>query len=249
MNSAKTQVKTKVKAAAPSGSLNLFRLITHDLDLLSSLDDNEERIDVIGVDEVGRGCLAGPVMAAAVRFPFHLDKEVLSTRIGKLNDSKKLSEELRESIGKELISLCNFAVGTASVEEVETHNILNATYLAMERAVYNLVEPEARVILLVDGNRPIKGVKLRQICIVKGDGLSASIAAASVIAKVHRDNFMRELSASYPDFCWHSNKGYSSKDHINALLKLGPTSWHRHSFLKGILHQEQTKQLTTASLV
>lgn len=236
--------KTRRTGATASAALNLFRLMAHDLDLISSLSPQIKEPDIIGVDEVGRGCLAGPVMAAAVRFPFHLEKEFLSARIGKLNDSKKLSEEVRESVGQELIKLCQFAVGTASVEEVEKHNILNATYLAMGRAVNNLVNSEDTVILLVDGNRPIKGIKLPQMCLVKGDSLSASIAAASVIAKVHRDNFMRELAIHHPDFCWHSNKGYSSREHIKALLKLGPTPWHRQSFLKDILQRKANEQLT-----
>jgi ribonuclease HII len=177
---------------------------------------------VAGVDEAGRGCLAGPVVASAVI----LDPD---RPIEGLNDSKKLSEnkrmELREEIMERSIS---WAVGWAGSEEIDEINILQATYLAMHRAIDSLSR-EAELIL-VDGNRfkPFKDKPFR--CEVKGDGRFYSIAAASILAKTERDLYMHKIHLEYPQFDWCKNKGYPTDSHRKALQELGPTEYHRQSF-------------------
>ncbi len=180
-----------------------------------------------GVDEAGRGPLAGPVYAAAV---------ILSPDrpIAGVNDSKKLSEKKREAlfdiIREQAVAYC---IASASVEEIEEHNILNATYLAMSRAVEGLsVKPQ---LALIDGNRipPMLTVPAR--CVVKGDALSVSIGAASILAKVSRDRVLREADALYPEYGFAVHKGYGTAAHIAALKEFGPCPIHRPSFLKKIL--------------
>ena len=181
---------------------------------------------ICGVDEAGRGPLAGDVYAAAVIF----DEGVV---IEGINDSKKLSEKKRELLYDEIISKARaYCVATASVEEIESINILNAALLAMKRAVEGLgITPD---MALVDGNRmpdfdcPVQTV-------VKGDGLSASIAAASILAKVSRDRYMAELAAKYPQYQFEKHKGYGTKLHNELILKYGPSPVHRMSFLKKLL--------------
>ncbi|MGN0675444.1 MAG: ribonuclease HII [Oscillospiraceae bacterium] len=191
--------------------------------------DNEIRnsVSVIcGVDEAGRGPLAGDVYAAAVIF----DNDVF---IEGLNDSKKLSEKKRELLYDEIISKAKaYCIATASVEEIERLNILQATFLAMKRAVDGLgTIPE---LALIDGNRmPELNCPMRTV--VKGDGLSASIAAASILAKVSRDRYMSELSKQYPEYCFEKHKGYGTKLHNEMILKYGPSPVHRMSFLKKLL--------------
>ncbi len=175
-----------------------------------------------GIDEVGRGPLAGPVYAAAVILP--QDSELLY-----LNDSKQLSEKKREElydvIMKEAIAV---GIGSVSHERIDEINILQATYEAMTMAVNNLsVKPNA---LLVDAVHIPQLEDIRQISIVKGDTKSASIAAASIIAKVTRDRMMKELSDQYPEYNFASNKGYGSKEHIDAIKKFGLCDIHRRSF-------------------
>ncbi len=191
--------------------------------------DNEIRNDVsviCGVDEAGRGPLAGDVYAAAVIF----DKDIF---IDGLNDSKKLSEKKREMLYDEIIFKAKaYCIATASVEEIETLNILQATFLAMKRAVEGLgIVPE---LALIDGNRmPDLNCPMRTV--VKGDGLSASIAAASILAKVSRDRYMSELAKQYPEYCFEKHKGYGTKLHNEMILKYGPSPVHRMSFLKKLL--------------
>lgn len=175
-----------------------------------------------GCDEAGRGCLAGPVFAAAVILPTNFSNEML-------NDSKKLSEKkrylLRETIEKEAIS---WAVGIVDHEEIDKINILNASFLAMHRAVDQLkTKPEH---LLIDGNRfnPYKNIK--HTCIIKGDGKYASIAAASILAKTYRDDFMMKIHEDFPYYDWNSNKGYPTKKHRIAIREHGISSFHRKSF-------------------
>jgi ribonuclease HII len=175
-----------------------------------------------GCDEAGRGCLAGPVFAAAVILPQDF-------RHDELNDSKQLSlkvrEKLRIEIEKEAIS---WAIGFCSPEEIDTINILNASFLAMHRAVEKLSRvPEH---LLIDGNRfkPYPGIS--HTCIVKGDGKFLSIAAASVLAKTYRDDLMEKLHIEFPDYYWNSNKGYPTLSHRKAILKHGITRYHRKTF-------------------
>lgn len=176
-----------------------------------------------GVDEAGRGPLAGPVCAAAVILPRGLV-------IPGLNDSKKLSEKRREALYGEITQKAlHWAVAFASVEEIEELNILGATYLAMNRAIAGLgVEPE---LALIDGNRA-KGVEHNCKCVVGGDGKCADIAAASIIAKVTRDRLMYELDKRYPGYGFAKHKGYGTAAHYAAIRELGPCEAHRPSFLR-----------------
>jgi ribonuclease HII len=175
-----------------------------------------------GCDEAGRGCLAGAVFAAAVVLPADFENDLL-------NDSKRLTERQREVlrpvIEKEAVA---WAVGVATPEEIDRVNILNASFLAMHRAVGGLkVRPQH---LLIDGNRfaPYPGVP--HTTVVKGDGLYRSIAAASVLAKTYRDEYMCGLDAVYPDYFWRENKGYPTRAHREAIRRYGATPYHRRSF-------------------
>lgn len=175
-----------------------------------------------GCDEAGRGCLAGPVVAAAVILPDGFHHPVL-------NDSKKLSpgsrELLREVIEKDAVS---WAIGIADNREIDNLNILNASILAMHRALSGLAtEPEH---IIVDGNRFKKFRSIPHTCIVKGDSLYASIAAASVLAKTFRDAIMLDLHEKFPLYGWNTNKGYPTKMHIDSMGESGPSPYHRKSF-------------------
>ena len=176
-----------------------------------------------GVDEAGRGPLAGPVYAAAVRLP----RELV---IPGLNDSKKLTEKKREELfdvitGKAL----DYAIAFATVEEIEERNILGATMLAMNRAIAGLkTKPD---LALIDGNRNA-GIETPSLCVVKGDATCADIAAASILAKVSRDRVMLELAKEYPDYHFEQHKGYGTALHYAALREYGPSPVHRPSFLK-----------------
>ena len=182
--------------------------------------DQDYETPIIGVDEVGRGPLAGPVISAAII----LNKEMIPEGI---NDSKKLSKKKREVINEELISQHSFAIGIASVEEIDKINILQASLLAMKRAVLNLnIKPQT---ILVDGNK-LPDLEYNMYPIIKGDSKSISIAAASIIAKVYRDKLMQDLSLQYPGYYWEKNSGYGTKQHLLALNNLGVTPIHRKSF-------------------
>ena len=182
--------------------------------------DQAYETPIIGVDEVGRGTLAGPVISAAII----LNKEKIPEGI---NDSKKLSKKKREVINEELISQHSFAIGMASVEEIDKINILQASLLAMKRAVLNLnIKPQT---ILVDGNK-LPDLEYNMYPIIKGDSKSISIAAASIIAKVYRDKLMQDLSLQYPGYYWEKNSGYGTKQHLLALNSLGVTPIHRKSF-------------------
>ncbi len=176
-----------------------------------------------GVDEAGRGPLAGPVYAAAVILPRGLE-------IPGLNDSKKLTEQKREAL---FLVICekalSFGIAFASVEEIEEFNILNATFLAMNRAIEQL--NPAPELALIDGNRST-GIRFPSRCIVKGDASCADIAAASVLAKVTRDRYMLEMAEKYPAYHFEQHKGYGTKLHYDALREYGPSPIHRMSFLK-----------------
>jgi ribonuclease HII len=188
-----------------------------------------ETVSLIGLDEVGRGCLAGPVVAAAVYLPRLRLGTQHARALEKLNDSKMLSDAERRELAATLHDLADCAFGQASVEEIDTLNILQASLLAMKRARLNLtiVSP---AVLLIDGNKTVPGLPDRQLTIIKGDSQSASIAAASIVAKVHRDQFMCELSERFPEYAWHQNKGYGSEHHRRAIKQHGLTTWHRKSF-------------------
>ena len=184
---------------------------------------------ICGIDEVGRGPLAGPVVAGAVVLP----KE---SRILYINDSKKLSakkrEELFEVIQKEAVSV---GIGMASPERIDEINILQATYEAMRQAVANLsVKPN----LLLNDAVTIPGMDMKQVPIIKGDAKSISIGAASIMAKVYRDRMMEEYDHIFPGYDFASNKGYGSKEHIEAIHRQGPSPIHRRSFLKNICGEQ-----------
>jgi ribonuclease HII len=174
---------------------------------------------VAGVDEAGRGPWAGPVVAAAVIF--------LSDPPGGVHDSKKLSEEAREALLPKILAAAHVGIGIADVETVDRLNIYHATHAAMREAVGKLAARPSAV--LVDGNRLPK-LEMPAEALVKGDALSLSIAAASIVAKVTRDRIMRELAAAFPVYGWERNKGYGTEEHANALKLHGVTSHHRRSF-------------------
>lgn len=182
---------------------------------------------ICGVDEAGRGPLAGPVCAAAVILPE-------GAVIEGLDDSKKLTEKKRErlyDIIKQTAVAYSVAYGT--LEEIETVNILEATYLAMNRAIEGLsVKPD---FALIDGNRVPRGIKIPCETVVKGDSRSMSIAAASVLAKVTRDRLMLEYDKKYPEYNFKKHKGYGTKEHTELIKQYGPCEIHRLSFLKNIL--------------
>ena len=180
---------------------------------------------VCGVDEAGRGPLAGPVYAAACILPCDLEIEGL-------NDSKKLSEKKREVLYDIIIEKAlDYCVATASVEEIEEHNILNATYLAMTRAVKGLKKVDY---CLIDGNRlPPELVGFSE-AVVKGDSKSCSISAASILAKVSRDRFLLELDKEYPMYNFKKHKGYGTKEHMDLIRQYGACPMHRKSFLKNL---------------
>ena len=186
----------------------------------------EEGYSVLcGVDEAGRGPLAGPVCAAAVMLP-------RGFLIEGLNDSKKLSEKRREALYDVICeSALSYGIAFASVEEIESVNILNATFLAMNRAIEQLKPtPE---LALIDGNRST-GIRIPSRCVVKGDAKCADIAAASVLAKVTRDRYMLEMAERYPAYHFEQHKGYGTKLHYEALREFGPSPIHRLSFLRNL---------------
>lgn len=181
---------------------------------------------ICGVDEVGRGPLAGPVVAGAVILP-------KDCRILYINDSKKLSAKKREELAKEIQEKAlAIGIGMSTHERIDAINILQATYEAMRKAIQSLsVKPS----LLLNDAVTIPEVEIPQVAIIKGDARSISIGAASIVAKVYRDHMMEEYDTMYPGYGFASNKGYGSKEHIEALRRLGPCPIHRNSFLKSIL--------------
>ena len=196
-----------------------------------------------GLDEVGRGCLAGPVVAAAVILPKDYTNPLL-------NDSKQLSrlerERLRVDIEREALS---WEIAEASTEEIDRLNIAKASFLAMHRAVEQLtIQPEH---LLVDGNRFVPYPMIPHTCIVKGDSLYASIAAASILAKTYRDELMEQLARDYPMYGWEQNVGYPTPKHRRALLEYGTTPWHRKSFgpVKNVLKSDELTSQKSTDLV
>lgn len=175
-----------------------------------------------GCDEAGRGCLSGPVYAAAVILPKNYQNEIL-------NDSKQINEktryQLREQIEKDALA---YAVGVVDNIEIDKINILNASFLAMHRAIDKLnIKPE---FLLIDGNRfnPYKDIK--HLCIIKGDSIYMSIAAASILAKTYRDDYMQKIHEEFSNYDWHKNKGYPTKSHREAIAQYGITKYHRLSY-------------------
>ena len=179
---------------------------------------------ICGVDEAGRGPLAGPVCAAAVILPENCDIEGL-------NDSKKLTEKKREALYDVIIQKAlAYSVAYGTLEEIEQYNILNATYLAMNRAIEGLKIPADYA--LIDGNRVPTGIKVPCETVVKGDAKSCSIAAASILAKVTRDRLLLEYAMEYPEYGFEKHKGYGTAVHYDAIRKYGVLPIHRLSFLK-----------------
>ena len=198
-----------------------------ELERLSAMSEYERRYEahgyVCGVDEAGRGPLAGPVVAAAVILP-------KDCQIFYLNDSKKLSEKRRESLFSEIREKAvSFGIGIVGEEVIDEVNILQATYMAMREAIGQLSQTPAHV--LVDGNFTIPDLSLSQEAVVKGDAKSISIAAASILAKVTRDHIMIRMDGDYPVYGFAKHKGYGTAAHIAALREFGPCPIHRKSFI------------------
>lgn len=189
--------------------------------------DNKYRTDkysiIAGIDEAGRGPLAGPVVAAAVIFDPH-------TFIAGVNDSKKLKESKREELFPQIISACkSYSITAINNWQIDRINILQATLFAMQTCIKRLsIEPD---LVLIDGNKKCKAIMPVET-IIGGDAKSFSIAAASIIAKVARDRIMRRLSVRFPQYNWIKNKGYGTKEHIQAIIELGPCCLHRKTFIK-----------------
>lgn len=194
------------------------------------IEDSYNLKTIAGIDEAGRGPLCGPVFSACAI----ISKEFCPSNI---DDSKKITEKHREKIFDEILNLERdrklfFGVGQASVEEIETINIRNATKLSMKRAYENLIDKyDINVdLVLVDGNF-VPDIEARTEFIIKGDAKSMSIATASIIAKVSRDRLLRELDLKYPQYNWKKNKGYGTKEHMEAIKKYGMCEFHRKSFI------------------
>ena len=177
---------------------------------------------IIGVDEVGRGPLAGPVVSAAVRLSKNFN-------ITELNDSKKLSKSKREEVYNLIINKCEYQLGISNVEEIDKLNILQATFLSMRRAINKFKLP-SNYKILVDGPWSFDKANKNILPKIKGDSIYPSIAAASIIAKVYRDNLMLNLSKEYSNYLWERNSGYGTKKHIEAIKLHGITKHHRKSF-------------------
>ena len=200
--------------------------------------DKEYGKIILGVDEAGRGPLAWPVVAGAVIIPEYFPE------LEDINDSKKLSVKKRDELFKLIMEKCIVGIGIADQQEIDDINILNATFLAMRRAIKEIdiqKEKNNYEITLVDGNHKIRDYNKRQECIVKGDEKSLSIAAASIIAKVTRDRIMIKIGREFPIYRFEEHKGYGTKAHRKILLENGPCKYHRKSFLTKILSGEELK--------
>jgi ribonuclease HII len=215
---------------------DLSALWRHDRLLAESLAaDGGGPFLLCGVDEVGRGPLAGNVVAACVLI------DPLSRPILGLNDSKKLTAAKREALAPRIREeALAFAIGEATVEEIDTLNILQASLLAMRRAIGSLPVGTDPALVLVDGNQKIPGLKLAQRTVVGGDGLSASIAAASILAKVARDSALNEADRLYPQYGFARHKGYGTAEHCAALRAHGPCPLHRRTFAPDLMNAHAT---------
>ncbi|MEI8388774.1 MAG: ribonuclease HII [bacterium] len=204
--------------------------------------DRRHGLVVIGTDEAGRGPVAGPVVASAVYFP-ELSEKVCEV-IKFIDDSKKFSSnpKLRKELSEEIKSVAKYSIKESSVEEIDKINILQASLLAMRKSCENLIEQmnsQENLIILVDGNFIIPKYNYQQKAVKKGDTLSASIAAASILAKVYRDELMQELAKGFPEYGWSKNKGYPTKAHREALREHGACKWHRTTFLGKVLCEQK----------
>ena len=203
--------------------------------------DNQFKKIIIGTDEAGRGPAAGGVFASAVYFPEKSEKLIEELSI--LNDSKKLTKTKRESIYETILNNTINSTICIDVDEIEQINILNSSLKAMKIACENVIKQinDNNIIVLVDGNKLIKEFTHKQQYVIKGDSKSASIAAASILAKVTRDRYMEELDKEFPEYNWTKNAGYLTKEHLDAIDQYGLCKYHRPSFLKK--HFEKNKQL------
>ena len=196
---------------------------------------------IIGTDEAGRGPAAGGVFASAV----FIDNFDIEKDLSKLNDSKKLTKRIREELYPVILNNTINSTICIEVEEIEKTNILACSLKAMKLAcekVISKISAQNELLTIVDGNRLIRNYDYPQKFIIKGDGKSASIAAASILAKVSRDRYMDELDLKYPEYGWKNNAGYLTKEHSEAILKYGITPYHRKKFLRNLL--DESKQLT-----
>ena len=196
---------------------------------------------IIGTDEAGRGPAAGGVFASAV----FIDNFDIEKDLSKLNDSKKLTKKIREELYPVILNNTINSTICIEVEEIEKTNILACSLKAMKLAcekVISKISAQNELLTIVDGNRLIRNYDYPQKFIIKGDGKSASIAAASILAKVSRDRYMDELDLKYPEYGWKNNAGYLTKEHSEAILKYGITPYHRKKFLRNLL--DESKQLT-----
>lgn len=194
--------------------------------------DREYGNVVIGVDEAGRGPLAGPVVAGAVFIPKYFEE------LEEINDSKKLTEKKREKLFEIIKEKCIVGIGIVDEKIIDEINILNATFLAMRKAIEEIENKLEKVdIVLVDGNHKIKEYNKNQEAIIKGDAKSMSIAAASIIAKVTRDKILINIAKEYPQYLFEKHKGYGTKLHREIINEIGICKYHRKSFLKKIINE------------
>lgn len=196
---------------------------------------------IVGTDEAGRGPAAGGVFASAV----FINNPKIEKDLSKLNDSKKLTKKVREELYPIILNNTVNSTICIEVEEIEKTNILACSLKAMKIACENVISKisaQKELLTIVDGNKLIRNYDYPQKFIIKGDGKSASIAAASILAKVLRDRYMDELDLKYPEYGWKNNAGYLTKEHSEAILKYGITPYHRKKFLRNLL--DESKQLT-----
>ncbi len=207
---------------------------------MNSLREFDETYEgtVLGVDEAGRGPLAGAVVAGAVIIPEYFSE------LDEINDSKKLTEKKREKLFEIIIEKCIVGIGISDEKEIDEVNILNATFYAMRKAISQVTEKAEFDVVLVDGNHKIKGYMGKQEEVIKGDAKSLSIAAASIVAKVTRDRMMLEVDKEFPEYGFAKHKGYGTKLHREILLEKGPCKYHRKSFLKKILGDESQDKIS-----
>ena len=198
-------------------------VVTNKNDYYSDLDNS-----VVGIDEVGRGALSGPVVSCALILNKNIRQEKL---FGEITDSKKLSEKKRIELSMIIKRHSNFNIGVSNNIEIDRYNILNATNISMKKAYSKFEDTKFKI--KIDGLETFK-VNDRTSFHVKGDQKSITIAAASILAKVYRDDLMIKLSSEYPQYGWLKNKGYGTKEHINAIHQFGISEYHRRSFLKNL---------------
>lgn len=207
---------------------------------MNSLREFDETYEgtVLGVDEAGRGPLAGAVVAGAVIIPEYFSE------LDEINDSKKLTEKKREKLFEIIMEKCIVGIGISDEKEIDEVNILNATFSAMRKAISQVTEKAEFDVVLVDGNHKIKGYMGKQEEVIKGDAKSLSIAAASIVAKVTRDRMMLEVAKEFPEYNFAKHKGYGTKLHREILLEKGPCKYHRKSFLKKILGDKSQDKIS-----